>query len=209
MDDSARINYNNQMQFSPIPLYGQLKDNSISEKKKFFSTKLGNRNKQKKTNCNCTSSKCLKNYCDCFKRNEICDETCGCLSCKNTISIQKSEKELGFCTCSKTKCLKSYCECFKQNKKCTHQCRCISCNNKLINSKSSFEFSDFEIERISVYINNSNIEISMGKILNKKRNRSRSGSVLLSTFDQTKRKVKKTNSKFKLVNPNLKKRLWN
>jgi hypothetical protein len=209
MDNSARINYNNQIELSPITLYNQIHDTSLTEKKKFFSTRSGNRNKDKKTNCNCTSSKCLKNYCDCFKKNEICDETCGCTSCKNTISIKKLEKELDFCTCIKSKCEKSYCECYKRNKKCSHLCRCLACNNKLNNTKSSFEISEFEIDRISVYIYNSKIEISMGKIFNKKRNRSRSGSFLLSTKDQTKKRIKKTNNNFKKVNPEIKKRLWN
>lgn len=36
------------------------------------------------TSCNCKKSKCLKLYCECFQRQDYCDKSCHCMSCKNT-----------------------------------------------------------------------------------------------------------------------------
>lgn len=34
--------------------------------------------------CNCSSSGCLKLYCECFKNNRFCGSLCRCQCCKNT-----------------------------------------------------------------------------------------------------------------------------
>lgn len=34
--------------------------------------------------CNCTSSGCLKLYCECFKNNRYCGEHCRCSCCRNS-----------------------------------------------------------------------------------------------------------------------------
>lgn len=36
--------------------------------------------------CTCKRNRCLKNYCDCRKFKEVCDETCQCDSCMNIYS---------------------------------------------------------------------------------------------------------------------------
>lgn len=39
--------------------------------------------------CNCTRSKCLKNYCPCHRDGNKCNESCHCTECKNTPFIPK------------------------------------------------------------------------------------------------------------------------
>jgi len=41
---------------------------------------------KKKICCNCKKSRCLKLYCDCFARGEICTKECNCVNCLNTES---------------------------------------------------------------------------------------------------------------------------
>lgn len=33
--------------------------------------------------CNCEKSQCLKLYCECFSKNELCTKFCNCRDCKN------------------------------------------------------------------------------------------------------------------------------
>ena len=33
--------------------------------------------------CNCTKSNCLKKYCECFKANLKCSDSCRCRACDN------------------------------------------------------------------------------------------------------------------------------
>lgn len=42
--------------------------------------------------CNCKKSKCLKLYCECFRKGKFCLETCNCLNCLN----KKNNAELIF-----------------------------------------------------------------------------------------------------------------
>lgn len=41
---------------------------------------------KKKICCNCKKSRCLKLYCDCFARGEVCTKDCNCVNCLNTES---------------------------------------------------------------------------------------------------------------------------
>jgi len=36
--------------------------------------------------CNCTRSKCLKGYCDCFNAGRFCNEFCKCCNCCNKVA---------------------------------------------------------------------------------------------------------------------------
>lgn len=38
---------------------------------------------QKLKTCNCRKSRCLKQYCECFREKEFCSHRCNCLSCHN------------------------------------------------------------------------------------------------------------------------------
>ena len=39
---------------------------------------------EEEAGCRCTKTKCLKLYCDCFRRGRICRSVCECIDCKNT-----------------------------------------------------------------------------------------------------------------------------
>lgn len=42
--------------------------------------------------CKCKTTKCLKKYCECFKKGIGCSPLCSCLDCQNKkIKIQKKE----------------------------------------------------------------------------------------------------------------------
>jgi len=47
--------------------------------------KRSNVDPEKKTvvRCSCTSTNCLKKYCDCFRANQRCHEACKCIACLN------------------------------------------------------------------------------------------------------------------------------
>ena len=120
-------------------------DSNIStneNKKNFFNSKKINSDKKDnldKLFCNCTKTKCIKKYCECFANNRFCKD-CNCVDCMNKSTflnnnnISNSSKELSengevFCTCTKSNCNKKYCECYKINKKCNEKCRCVNCLN--------------------------------------------------------------------------------
>jgi len=41
--------------------------------------------------CNCTRSKCLKGYCDCFNAGKFCNEFCKCCNCCNKVLQPQSK----------------------------------------------------------------------------------------------------------------------
>ncbi|CAD5116308.1 unnamed protein product [Dimorphilus gyrociliatus] len=103
--------------------------------------------------CNCRRSKCLKLYCDCFARREVCGAWCSCDNCHNTdadghthlrraavtaciernpMAFQpkvRSRLHYKGCHCRKSGCLKKYCECFEAGITCSHLCKCLDCAN--------------------------------------------------------------------------------
>ena len=111
--------------------------------------------------CNCRKSMCLKLYCECFSRGNLCSKECKCQEClnkneqkeireeivretmeKNSLAFRpkfKTHQRLSApihargCSCEKTECVKSYCECFRAGAGCTRMCRCRACKNKQIN----------------------------------------------------------------------------
>jgi len=109
--------------------------------------------------CNCTKSKCLKLYCDCFANGEFC-YMCNCMSCYNNLlneehrqkaiknclernpnafrpKIGKAKdvndsgirKHTKGCNCKRSGCLKNYCECYEAKIACSSNCKCIGCRN--------------------------------------------------------------------------------
>ncbi|XP_040184863.1 protein lin-54 homolog [Rana temporaria] len=61
--------------------------------------------------CNCTKSKCLKLYCDCFANSEFCNN-CNCNKCCNNLD-------------NKEKCFKA----IRAKIMCSSNCKCIRCKN--------------------------------------------------------------------------------
>lgn len=48
--------------------------------------------KKSDTPCNCTKSRCLKKYCECFRRDEYCSHDCKCQQCMNLPDNPTREK---------------------------------------------------------------------------------------------------------------------
>ena len=56
-------------------------------------TSKNSKNSDPKTkSCNCSKTLCLKLYCDCFARGELCTSLCNCKSCKNTTLYEFERK---------------------------------------------------------------------------------------------------------------------
>ena len=112
----------------------------------------------KRKPCNCSRTRCIKLYCDCFKMNLFCKD-CNCRDCLNTAehentvrsqqqtimqrnpnafdqkigNVQASGKvkaqHVKGCNCKRTRCLKGYCECFQAGVRCGAFCKCSNCEN--------------------------------------------------------------------------------
>lgn len=102
--------------------------------------------------CNCSKTRCLKRYCECFRAGRVCSEVCNCVDCRNTENgankvlrnramaqiLRRNPRAFAnslvvvqSCQCVKSKCLKRYCVCYAQGLSCGAHCKCIkpSCAN--------------------------------------------------------------------------------
>jgi len=85
--------------------------------------------------CNCSRSRCLKLYCECFKVGVRCGAGCKCTNCQNVQGIpgapklKKNATVKKGCTCTQSKCAKNYCMCFGAQRACSELCRCKGCDN--------------------------------------------------------------------------------
>lgn len=80
--------------------------------------------------CTCSKTRCLKNYCECFKQGVSCGSECGCTSCCNREKLfSHKSNALTKCRCQKSHCLKNYCECHSAGRKCGPECKCQECEN--------------------------------------------------------------------------------
>lgn len=181
----------------------QISKDSLSEKNKSKNSEIDEKentfnNTKEILCCNCTKTKCIKKYCECFANNRYCKD-CNCIDClnkpiyssnNNNSSKDFSENEEIFCTCTKSNCNKKYCECYKSNKKCNDKCRCSNClnssypifniKNKDTNSKennSKENISDNDINNSNELISNKpNIELDENKFNSRKSSLNGEGS---------------------------------
>ena len=133
---------------------------SILPKPLYFEKKIRRREKVSMGNCRCKASRCLKLYCECFAKGQVCGKSCNCHNCHNSESlpelralvlaqtveknpyafrekykaIEGKEEMLHSrgCTCTKTLCIKNYCECFSMGIGCSRLCKCLNCKNRCI-----------------------------------------------------------------------------
>ena len=131
--------------------------------------------------CNCTKTKCMKKYCECFANKRFCKD-CHCQDCMNRFPLYNNnnnniryltETDLINCTCTKSNCNKKYCECYKSGKKCNDKCRCLNCMN-LNSSNASTNIvinnNNNNIINKSKENNNDNKESDINNINNKSNN---------------------------------------
>ena len=148
--------------FNPIIPDFLLSNNEPNNKYNFFQSKKvstsdikeseNNNITSEKLCCNCTKTKCVKKYCECYSNNRFC-RNCHCVDCMNIPENNSAcengkellETEKVFCTCAKSNCTKKYCECYKSNQKCTYKCRCVNCKNGV---KASFNVNVPESDNI-------------------------------------------------------------
>ena len=148
--------------FNPIIPDFLLSNNEPNNKYNFFQSKKvstsdikeseNNNITSEKLCCNCTKTKCVKKYCECYSNNRFC-RNCHCVDCMNIPENNSAcengkellETEKVLCTCAKSNCTKKYCECYKSNQKCTYKCRCVNCKNGF---KASFNVNVPESDNI-------------------------------------------------------------
>ena len=144
IQNSISTSYNKELTPSNNNKLGNIVINSPfneNKRKKFFKSKkkklFDKKENIEKFSCNCTKTRCVKKYCECFANNRYCKD-CNCVECLNKYiysnnynnsSKDLSENEEVFCTCAKSNCTKKYCECYKSGKKCNDKCRCTNCLN--------------------------------------------------------------------------------
>lgn len=129
------------------------RDNSSSGLQDHHHRKKGTGEK-KKNCCSCKKSSCLKLYCECFKKGNMCYScTCpNCYNCQDYIELReksiinlKAKNQHAFrstpnengksdniskgCKCKNSNCQKNYCECYQNGIGCSELCKCQNCYN--------------------------------------------------------------------------------
>ena len=151
VNTSVKLNNFNQDAAMPIihskfPINHQIAQNGSLNEKNIYNFYQSKKSENIDSNefcinklcCNCTKTKCIKKYCECYANKKYCKD-CNCQDCLNIVNYFNNnntnqfinENEIIICTCSKSNCNKKYCECYKSGVKCNDKCRCINCMNTL------------------------------------------------------------------------------
>ena len=149
VNTSVKLNNSNQDAAMPIihskfPINHQIAQNGSLNEKNIYNFYQSKKSENIDSNefcinklcCNCTKTKCIKKYCECYANKKYCKD-CNCQDCLNIVNYFNNnntnqfinENEIIICTCSKSNCNKKYCECYKSGVKCNDKCRCINCMN--------------------------------------------------------------------------------
>ena len=118
----------------------QISKDSLSEKNKSKNSEIDEKentfnNTKEILCCNCTKTKCIKKYCECFANKKFCHNNCNCQDCINKKDYldnnikYSNENNIIICTCTRSNFNKKYCECYKYGQKCNEKCRCLHCKN--------------------------------------------------------------------------------
>jgi hypothetical protein len=89
--------------------------------------------------CRCKKSRCLRQYCVCFRAGNLCTDGCMCEDCRNdgkhevmrAAAVQRPSLTAlsSSCRCKNSCCIKKYCECYAAQILCTIDCMCHDCHN--------------------------------------------------------------------------------
>ena len=112
--------------------------------------------------CTCTKSGCNKKYCECYKAGKKCNEKCRCLKCKNCSNIFKINKK-NKNIIDKNKSSKNEEEKVNNNKDNNISLDEIK-NESRKSSLSESSIGNFQIQRISVFINKNQTLINVEKL---------------------------------------------
>jgi hypothetical protein len=122
---------------------------------------LENENETNKTICTCTKSNCIKKYCECYKQGKKCNKKCRCINCINKDPINNKDNFINN-NINKNKTNNNII-----NKNNNSENKLITEEKKIISNKSSESDligDNFNIQRISVFINKYHTSINVEKL---------------------------------------------
>ncbi|KRX07617.1 hypothetical protein PPERSA_11166 [Pseudocohnilembus persalinus] len=165
-----------------IQLEEQEKRQKIREKVNFKLQDFGScesldeqQNSQQNQNedcCNCKKSKCLKLYCECFRKGKVCGKNCKCNDCHNMESNQQEREQaieqlqsknpeafgnkleiIGVIQQENNDHLgyKKGCNCYNAGVKCSYLCKCEQCLNRKEEEDNKTDFNNMTLEQLNEF----------------------------------------------------------
>ncbi len=156
--------------------------------------------------CNCTKSRCLKKYCECFKMNISCGSMCRCMDCDNKNNINNNENINNINIVNNNN--------FNGENENQNQTDYLINNDKIKFLNQSYDIYAFSVfihnNKLIVQVrfvdlNNDKININTTpKLTNKKRNRNKNENSNLKTCPTTNSPFRKKRRGHTQVNSNVK-----